>query len=44
MLPAPPSDAAVAEQTPRMATQADMIKQRYEELGKEQASVRRNRL
>jgi len=36
MLPAPPSDAAVAEQTPRMATQADVIKQRYEELGKEQ--------
>ena len=36
MLPAPPSEAAVQERTPKMATQADVVRQRYEELGKEQ--------
>lgn len=36
MLPPPPSDAPVNDQTPKMATQADLIKQRYVELGKEE--------
>ncbi len=36
MLPLPPSDAPADQQAPKMATQADKIKQRYEDIGKEQ--------
>jgi rod shape-determining protein MreC len=35
-LPPPPEDTAGDQQSPRLATEADKIKQRYEELGKEQ--------
>jgi rod shape-determining protein MreC len=35
-LPPPPETAAGDQQSPRLATEADKIKQRYEELGKQQ--------
>jgi rod shape-determining protein MreC len=33
MLPPPPSEAGAGQQTPKMATQADQIKQKYSEIG-----------
>ena len=44
MLPLPPSDAPADQQAPKMATQADKIKERYEDIGKEQHHLRGNRL
>jgi rod shape-determining protein MreC len=35
-LPPPPDDDAGGQQSPRLATEADKIKQRYQQLGKEQ--------
>jgi len=35
-LPPPPEDTSGDQQSPRLATEADKIKQRYEELGKQQ--------
>jgi rod shape-determining protein MreC len=36
MLPPPPSESASDRQTPKMTTQADQIKQKYVEIGKQQ--------
>lgn len=35
-LPAPPQDAPADQQTPKLATEADKVKQKYQQLGKEQ--------
>jgi rod shape-determining protein MreC len=36
MLPPPPSEAGAGQQTPKMATQADQIKQKYSEIGEQE--------
>jgi rod shape-determining protein MreC len=36
MLPPPPSETGASQQTPKMATQADQIKQKYSEIGEQE--------